>query len=199
MKILCTRWIHKSAILKTIILEFLLISLRNIKCFQHFIIFEFQTCLCGPILHNTQHLQIKHWLLDKTAISTNVFIIDFSFTNITFILYLYEVNIDNKPTNLNNMTNNIVTWDSLQQLYRIIGCKIINFFIYFADYFKIHWKQLQLHIYIQIIGYFPESISYQNHLILEHKILQFYRWVMLNKKAYFGFIINGFHVDLWGH
>ena len=100
MKILGRTWIHKRSILQTIILTPLLISFTDIKCLKHIIILQFKTRLSRSVLYKAQHLQIKTWIFDKATVTTNVFICNFCFANVTFILNFNEIMSTMKPQTL---------------------------------------------------------------------------------------------------
>jgi hypothetical protein len=108
MKVLSTRWIHKCAIFEAIVLELLLICLRYPKCLKNLVIFELQRGLGSTILYNTQHLKIQKRRLDKTSISAYIFIINFCFANITFVLDFNEIYIDDKATDFDDVADDVV-------------------------------------------------------------------------------------------
>lgn len=108
MEVSDTTRVHESAILQAIILELLLVLLRDAESFEDLIILKLQTGLRGAILNHTQHLQLKDRALYEAPVSANVFIADLRFANITFVLDLYEVDFDNEAAHLNDMPNDVV-------------------------------------------------------------------------------------------
>ena len=97
-------------------------------------------------MNKAQNLKIEGRILDKAPIPTHVFVCNFCFANVTFILNFDKININYKSANLYNMSDNVVTWNGFQKLDSIVGSKIIYFFLNATNHLKIVFKQLNLNI-----------------------------------------------------
>ena len=137
MEIRSARRVHKSAVLHAVVLEFLLITLRNVEGFQNFVILKLETGLGCSVLDHAKNLKVENWTLDETSISTNIFIADLSFAYIALELDLDEIDLNNESANLDNMPDNVVRGHSLQELNSVVGCKIVDFLFHLSNDFEI--------------------------------------------------------------
>ena len=191
-------WIHESSILEAIVFKLSFILFTDVKCFQYFIIFKLKTGLHSSILDKTQNLKIKLWVFYDATISTNLFILNVSFANITSILNLNKVNVNDKSAYLNHMPDNLVEGNLLKQHDSIISFKIIHFINNSSNHLKICLIQLNLRINIKIIRNLSIRISDEHNMPLQDECLQVnIRW-MLDEECYPGLIINWFQINLGG-
>ena len=142
MEILDRTWIHKSTIFQAVIFELLLIRLTDTKGFQGFVILQLKTSFAGAILQQAQDLEVEHWSPNETSISAYALIVDFWFTYITFVLDLDEIDLYNESTYFDDVAYDLISRHCLEQLDRIVGGKIIDFFFYSSNDFQIILTQL---------------------------------------------------------
>ena len=119
---------------QAIFLEFLYICFRNVESFNNFIVFQFETCLHCAVLNQAEYLYIQLWSFDNTTITTYLLILNISFTHVTTILNLYEVNVNDEAAYFYHMPDNLVKWHLFQKHNTIISFKVIYFFYDSADH-----------------------------------------------------------------
>lgn len=127
---------------KAVIFELSLVIIWNVKSFQDLVIFEFETCFHSTILHKTENLNIEHRVLDDTAISADLLILNISFANIAAILNFNEVNVHNEAAYFDHVPNNLIKRYLLKQHNAVICFEVIYFFGYSADQFQISFAQM---------------------------------------------------------
>lgn len=114
-------------------------------------ILELKRSLTSSILNKTENLHVKLGISNNTAISADVFVGNISSTNITFILNLNELSINNSSKYLQNVSDDLISRYSLDQSNLVIGLEISNLFLNASNDFKIVNAELKLSIDINLV------------------------------------------------
>ena len=85
------RWMHKHAILQTVVLELALVVLCHTERLEAPLIFELKAGLCCAILYQTEGLQLQNWVLDDAATATDGLVGEVRFAHLTLVLDLDEL------------------------------------------------------------------------------------------------------------
>lgn len=114
-------------------------------------ILELKRSLTSSILNKTENLHVKLGISNNTAISADVFVGNISSTNITFILNLNELSINNSSKYLQNVSDDLISRYSFDQSNLVIGLEISNLFLNASNDFKIVNAELKLSIDINLV------------------------------------------------
>lgn len=77
-------------------------------------------------MDKAKHLEVQLRVFDDTPISAHVFVCDISSTNITLILNLYELGVNNSSEHLQDMTHNFICGDCLDKSDLIVSLEITD-------------------------------------------------------------------------
>ena len=90
----------KSLVFQAVVFEPLQVAFRDAKGLNALLIFEFQISFSSAILDQAKDLKDQLWVLNEATIATDLLILDFCLANITLVLDLDELDLNDEAVDL---------------------------------------------------------------------------------------------------
>ena len=145
-RVMTLRWVHKSAVLQTVVLEQALVLWCHAEGLQAAFVLELETGFGCAVLDEAEDLDEKVWVVDHTAITADGLTADVSSAVLALVLDFDELDVSDEAQDFDHMPDDLVSWDRFDQLDRVVGLEVSHLVLDSSNDFEIRGAEHQLHV-----------------------------------------------------
>ena len=115
-------------------------------------------------MDKAEYLQVQLGVLDNTTVSAHVFICNVGSTDITFILNLYKLSVNDSSEHFQDMSHNFISGNGFDESDLIVSLEITDLLFNTPNDFEIVDIELQLGVNINLVTDFTQGITHYNDI-----------------------------------
>lgn len=138
------RWAHERTILQTIVLEHALIRLCDSEGLETPFVLQLETRLSRAILDGTEDLNEQARVLDDTATTTHLLILNVKMAVLALVLNLDKLDVGDEAKDFDDVADDLISRDRLDQLNLVARLEISHLILYLPNDLEIGAAKHQL-------------------------------------------------------